>query len=254
LPGAASPGRQPIAGLDLRGDENSYVAVVKDSTGCFNIETIYGDNNMINVNAHEIGHLLGAGHDLAVTAPGGSPTSPLGWYLFDDSHASVQVWQIFGFTLRLKSAVARRDSDILACSDPDLPCTQLIAFSASGGMNNLGTANFVAASVANYRPVPQAPPPCGLTKPTYVNGFVTMSCGLKLPEEIYVTEHYIYWGDSCPTASDYYVIAPVPINPQVYENKFIQSTLFHANFNTWHYVSSCAYGEGCKYWPKVSNN
>lgn len=243
--GTASAGRDPIAGLDLRSSESAFVALLSDYPSCVNLETAYGDDARLFV-AHEAGHLFGGGHDLLPSAPGTPAPGPSGWYLLSDSHSTVVEFTFFGLTFRLKQAIARTDSNIDKCVQNS--CAQSFSYSASSGTNNVKTIQLTELSIANYRPIPQPPPPCGLTKPTYVNGFVTVSCGLKLPEDIYATEHYIYWGDSCPTASDYYVIAPVPTNPQVYEYTVLQSTRFWANFNTWHYVSSCAYGEGCTDW------
>ena len=60
-------------GLDLRGKDDSYIALV--DVGC-----------SVDVTAHELGHLFGAGH---VMAPGESRP-----YLLDDSHADAQFFNI----------------------------------------------------------------------------------------------------------------------------------------------------------------
>ena len=201
----------PEAGLDRRGAENSYMVVISDAVSCFSRNTAINDS-MINILAHEIGHLFGGGHDLEPTQPGRAPSTPRGWYLYDDSHGYVSVLTLpfFNLTLRLKTVLSRRDIDIAKCMTGQW-CTQMGVYSEAAGFNNVGTIKKTDASVANYRPIPSDPPvvACNLSTPTNVRGRLLEYCDTNDD----VSRHELAWDDSCPEETVVYNGAASPNGP-----------------------------------------
>lgn len=190
----------PLLGLDVRGRENYFLAIMSTSANCLQIQL---NNNNLNNAAHEVAHLFGAGHDTEATPYPLEPAPPPGFYLFTDSHAYVYTITYYGYTFVYKTVLSRTDPFIQSCLSNSFGyCFVPPLFSTEGGVgdgdhDNVKTLAFTANSIANYRPIP---PPCGLAKPTNVSGFVVDICWLSTN----LTQHYVSWFDSCPAATDYY--------------------------------------------------
>jgi len=245
-PGAYIPAVSgSTVGLDLRGSDKFFLAILSTSPACTQIQS---NNNNTNNVAHEIGHLFGAGHDTAQTPAPFPAASPPGYYLFTDSHAMVQSISIFGFTLVLKSAIARPDLLIQDCiSSPAGNCIASSVYSRDGGFGNGSHDNvkalaFTANSIANYRPIPAN---CNLSKPTNVFGFVTHVCFFNTG----LTRHQVFWDDACPDASDYYEVQRSLVSafgPYAFGwTTTTQNTPIYNNIDGWVRIRACNNSSGC---------
>lgn len=245
-PGAFVPAVSGSAiGLDRRGSESFFLAVLSTSPACTQIQS---NNNTLNNIAHEIGHLFGAGHDTARTPAGLPPASPSGYYLFTDSHAMVRSISFFGLTIVFKSVIARPDPLIQDCvSSPAGNCAVSPVYSRDGGFgdgshDNVRAIAFTATSIANYRPVPAN---CSLSRPTDVFGFVTHVCFYNTG----LTRHQVFWDDACPDATDYYEVERSlfsAFGPYSFGwTAATQTTQIYNNIDGWVRIRACNNSVGC---------
>jgi len=164
------------SGLDLRAKEVGYIALVDIACD-------------LDVAAHELGHLFGAGH---VTASGGSHP-----YLFDDSHADAQFFNFpppHSILINYRTIVSDTGAE---CVNQVFPCTVLQNFSTRTGRDNTKAVQTTALSVANYRQIPVI-----LVPPTNLFGFLVGSC-LPPPYD----HHRIFWSEGGSNVSiDHYEI------------------------------------------------
>lgn len=184
----------PQTGLDLNGRNNSYYAIVATGTKdrC---------DQFTHVAMHEFGHLLGAGHSIH--------SSPVGYYLFEDSHATVAIWGSGDRILGTKTIMAIGNPQ--PCIDAGIQCgtANFFSLSAAQGMNNTGTLRRTAESVANYYTStsggsggpgdPGSPGNCSLLAPTLVDGNIVNRCTTSI-----LTEHFVYWLGDCPIYNIWY--------------------------------------------------
>jgi hypothetical protein len=148
----------PASGLDLRGSEDSYTAIVATQGSCAS-ETVTA--------VHEMGHLLGAGH-----------TTPSDAGLLADSH---------GATFTPANLYPPTHLQTVMGNDP-MGGANTGWFSRPGsyyyfyipaGYNNAGTVATTAASVEAYRVAPTPPPLPPNMPPAPPN--VPPGCGLQTP-------------------------------------------------------------------------
>ena len=165
-----------ITPYDLRGAEEGYVALV-------DVECPE------DITTHELAHLFGAGH---VTAPGGSHP-----YLFDDSHADAQFFNIpppINLLINYRTIVSDSEAE---CANQIFPCTLQKNFSMRTDHDNLNTVQKTAPSVANYRQTPII-----LASPTNLWGYLVASCS---PPPF--DHHKIFWSEGgSNVAIDHYQI------------------------------------------------
>ena len=138
------------SGVDLRAKEVGYIALVDIACG-------------LDVTAHELGHLFGAGH---VIAAGGSHP-----YLFDDSHADAQFINLpppLSILINYRTIVSDTDAE---CVNQTFPCEVLQNFSTRTDHDNKKAVQTTALSVANYRQTPLI-----LVPPDNIFGFLVASC------------------------------------------------------------------------------
>lgn len=178
----------PPLGVDLRGKESYYIAMVSTNIAC---------TSQLNLVAHELGHLFGGGHDTDPLPPG----FPATFYLFPDSHAMTGItWIPFVGQIGFKTALARVNSDIDSCNNSVRgTCILGLTYSDPPGWgdithDNVRTLNTTGLSVANYRE-----PGCGLSKPDSVVGAFLFCNGSG-------AVHVMDWDDSCPAATDFYEV------------------------------------------------
>lgn len=150
-------------GLDLRAKEVGYIALVDIACD-------------LDIVAHELGHLFGAGH---VTASGGSHP-----YLFDDSHADAQYFNLPSLNILINYRTIVSDTEA-ECVNQTFPCILQQRFSTRSGHDNKKTVQTTALSVANYRQTPLI-----LVPPTNLFGFLMGSCSPPPYDH-----HRIFWSE-----------------------------------------------------------
>ena len=178
-------------GLDLRGSENSYEAIVATDGA------ICPDDD--HVALHELGHLLGAGHETSASSPD--------CCLFLYSHAHLISFAGMG----LYTIVAQQTEFRTLYPFWSTPTNYLMLGSTD---NNLSTVQTTGRSVANYRvdaesipppppfnPPQPLPPGCSLQSPSNLTAVLVAEC------DPFPTTHYrLYWSDLCPGAALYYQV------------------------------------------------
>ncbi len=177
----------PTPIVDLRGQEDSYIALISSAPEC-------NDPYLVT---HEFGHLFGGGHELG--------TSTDGYYLFGNSHAALRLLppEPGVDPVYTKTALARDKSQIGVCAN-SICLSQNVYSDGSGGQfgnsdtNNVLAINTVAFSVATYRETENN---CQLAKPNNLVGFPTHICYGYDPV---ATRHFTFWEDSCPDQTDFY--------------------------------------------------
>lgn len=190
-PGAFVP--DLATGLDLRPAETFFLAIVATTPS----SCVSGSGE--HLSAHEIGHLLGGGHEHGVTTS--LPSD--GMYLYEDSHAFIK--RIYpgrggGEARGELTALATRhgDGDSMCINSQ---CDHKLEFSSTnfGDTNHENKRAFeiVAKSVANFR----VPPVCGLSPPDEVGGLLTHICYTTQPAQ---TRYQVWWSNSCSAETDYY--------------------------------------------------
>lgn len=171
-----------ISPPDTRMSETYYVAIVSTTSDC---------RQRPYWAAHEFAHLFGAAHERdAGQGPG----------LYGDSYADFK-----------KPVGAVNGKYTIMKTWPDLYCGSS-GCDEEGEYSNISTQtnspgnynerndraiNATKASVALYR---EPPPPCSLTPPLFLSGYINNICyGGNLS-----TEHIVSWVDACPSASAQY--------------------------------------------------
>jgi len=151
------------SGVDLRVKEDGYIALVDI-------------NCDLDVTAHELGHLFGAGH---VTGSGGGHP-----YLFDDSHADALYANIPQLNIFINYRTVVSDSDA-ECANQVFPCQLQQNFSGRPDHDNKKAVQTTALSVANYRQTPVI-----LASPTNLWGYLVGSCSPPPYDH-----HRIFWSE-----------------------------------------------------------
>jgi hypothetical protein len=179
-------------GLDLRGQNNAYHAVI-------------GNACPLNATAHEFGHMLGGGHRL-------DDADGTNLRFYPDSRAFMFLQHIYipewGIDIYYEESTALGTAGSFTASNvfvPECPvstsfCVFDNIYSSIGGLgdsghNNARTLSQTARSVANYVTSPSPPTPV-LNPPINVTGFVTEIC------DSYGyggTSHLIFWNDDPQT-------------------------------------------------------
>jgi len=176
------------SGLDLRGSNDSYFAIIATTNSdCPTEETA----------AHEFGHLFGGGHTKPLF-------EPIPIYLYPDSHATATVSSIFlgGMTGFIGTKTILAETMVSLCRNhvPPVSCAVIPSYSSSGGTNNQRAFTKTAKSVANYRTTPSNSG-CVLQTPSNVLGSLVGVC-LPFP----VTQYLVNWQDACPSATSNYAV------------------------------------------------
>lgn len=179
------PGESRFQGspLDLRGMDDYHRAIMRTTAQCM-VDTNDETNNP-TLAAHELGHLLGAGHTRYAATDGR--------YLEYDSHAAA-VYEVysdpFPFVLDYMSIMSEK-SPPGPCATID--CSRYGFFSNFGDSNNLKALQTTALSVANYRTAPGTG--CSAVNPPFgVQGILEAVCA-PAPW----TQHFIWWQHQCPS-------------------------------------------------------
>ena len=175
----------PTLGPDLRQKDDFFIALVSTQTGC----RTWG-----NLTAHEIGHLLGAGHEFAANQRGLLPDSYADWRKPTPGYANGKHTVMISTFQPLDCYIGQGTG-----------CSEQKKFSdettTTNHPSNANYKNYKAIlrtkeSVSMYR----EPPTCGLSAPVLVTGQLLDHCYGGEP----TSRHRLYWSDLCPSASDNY--------------------------------------------------
>jgi hypothetical protein len=193
----ASPGTQPRwrpsgpDNLDLRGDDDWFQAIVVTGGPLCAVAS--------DTAIHELGHLLGAGHEV--------PPAVSGSYLFSDSHAGF--FSVYGFQGR---SIVTQDTTRPFFAMWTAPWPYNI-WQITPNAYNKKAVQTTGKSVANYRttedpplPPPPNPPPQPLPPGCTLQGPIN-------PVAVYVppacnpypaSRYNFYWDDMCPGVVSHY--------------------------------------------------